>query len=418
MRLRPTPTAVMMLTLASLVPRARADELGRWTSEHVARLRAVTAAVVSPDGSKIAYMLSVPRRPMVDDDGPAWAELHVVTPDKVTRPYVTGEVNVSEVAWTPDGNAMAFLAKRGKDEFKSLYLIPAEGGEARRALAFPADIAGFSFAPDGKRLAFLAVDPEPKAKADLKKKGFSQVVFEEDQRPVKVWIATLGDDASEPKALDLPGSASELHWNPGGDRLALALAPTPSVDDGFTRRKIHIVDSADGRILAKLNNRGKLGKIAWYGVNLGLLYIGAINDHDPAPGRLMFAGENWGKRDWDEPSDNRPDYPGHFTDFFMSDLTTINGLADVGVETRVNGLLAIGPGQKAQDMETGNLILTSASSSANVKTVAFVGQSPSHPGEVILGWKDGGVRLTDSNPWLAKMAFAKQEVVKYKARDG
>ncbi len=38
--------------------------------------------------------------------------------------------------------------------------------------------------------------------------------------------ATPGDADAEHRALDLPGSASSLHWSPVGTRLALALAPT------------------------------------------------------------------------------------------------------------------------------------------------------------------------------------------------
>lgn len=52
--------------------------------------------------------------------------------------------------------------------------------------------------------------------------------------------------------------------------------------------------------------------------------------------------------------------------------------------------------------------------------VAFVGHTPTIPPEVyVMGAVDKEPRrLTDSNPWLKTMAFAKQEVVKYKAKDG
>ena len=60
---------------------------------------------MSPDASQIAYVLAVPRRPLEEDDGASWAELHVVGRDGVSRPFLTGEVNVSEISWTPDGKA-------------------------------------------------------------------------------------------------------------------------------------------------------------------------------------------------------------------------------------------------------------------------------------------------------------------------
>ncbi len=48
------------------------------TAHRVAELRAATAAELSPDGTKIAYVLAVPRKPGVDEDGGSWTELHVV----------------------------------------------------------------------------------------------------------------------------------------------------------------------------------------------------------------------------------------------------------------------------------------------------------------------------------------------------
>ena len=81
----------------SLVSAAAAAEPERLTPRHVAKLRAVSQVAASPDGRHVAYVLSVPRRrPLLDDDGPAWAELHVVGRDGPSRPFVTGEVNVGE----------------------------------------------------------------------------------------------------------------------------------------------------------------------------------------------------------------------------------------------------------------------------------------------------------------------------------
>ena len=411
--LRSTPFALFLgLTLmASLRPVSGAD-LEKFTAHHVAKVRAVTSASISPDGSRIAYVLSVPRKPNVDEDGPAWAELHVVGPDGKSRPFVTGEVNVADPTWTRDGNSILFLAKRGKDEHRSIYKIEAEGGESRRVLSFGSDITGFAIKADGKRVSFLATEPEPKEKQDQKKKGFTQILYEEEQKPVKVWLATI-DDPAAPKAIKLPGSASELRSNPVGEQLAVALAPTPSVDDSFTRRKVHVT-LAGSAGLVRFENPGKLGKVAFSPDGKFVAMISAADEHDPAAGRLIVGSVETGAL-----RDLLPDYPGHVADVAWTDADTVAFVGDEGTGT-VIGTVDV-DGSDLSTASTGELVVTSFSLAWNGASAALIGQSPKHPGELFraeIGDRPRRVRLTDSNPWLAGMEFGPQEEVTFKARDG
>ena len=75
-----------------------------------------------PTASKVAYVLAVPRKPMAEDDGPAWAELHVVGPDRKSRPFVTGEVNVS---------------RRLLDPRRPVDPVPRQAGQGRAPVALP-----------------------------------------------------------------------------------------------------------------------------------------------------------------------------------------------------------------------------------------------------------------------------------------
>src|SRR5215831_6174571 len=103
-----------------LLPLAAGAQDNVFTPQHIAKLRIVTEAVIAPDGSQVAYVLSVPRNIPKEKDGPAWTELHVVDTKGNSTPYITGPVNVGQIAWTPNGKSIAFLAKRDKDEHKSL----------------------------------------------------------------------------------------------------------------------------------------------------------------------------------------------------------------------------------------------------------------------------------------------------------
>src|SRR5690606_27304470 len=92
--------SAIFIVLLVLLPAAAQE---KFTALHVARLRAVTSAQISPDGRHVAYLLSVPRKLPDQKDGTSWTELHVVDPQGNSRPFIAGEVDVSAIQWSPDG---------------------------------------------------------------------------------------------------------------------------------------------------------------------------------------------------------------------------------------------------------------------------------------------------------------------------
>ena len=395
--------------LALLATAARAADT--WTPHHVARLRTVTAVRIAPDGGTVAYTLGVPRRPLVDEDGGQWSELHLVAPDGNPRPFITGEVSVGSIEWMPDGTTLSFLARRGKDTTRCLYAMRTDGGEPRRLLAFDTDIASHSWSPDGTRVAFLARAAAAKEQRDLEKKGFNQEVYEESVPATRVWIATIGSD-TPPRPLDLTGSASTVAWSPSGNRLAVALAPTPLVDDDLMMRRVHVVDVETGAVVANLGNPGKLGEVAWSPDARHVAMISGADINDPAAGRLVVAPAEGGAL-----RDLIPDYAGHVGAFAWKDATTIVFVGDEGVET-VLGEVTLDRARRTL-VPAGGRILSSVDL-ARTGAMAFVGETPRHPREVfVLARGDREPRrLTDSNPWVGDLRLAAQEVVSFTARDG
>lgn len=403
---------MLAICMSSLTQPLAGNEL--FTPDHVAKLRTVIAAEISPDGRSVAYVLNVPRRPFKDEDGPAWTELHVVGSDERSRPYVTGEVNVESIAWTPDGKRISFLAKRGKEKEKALYVIPADGGEARKVLGFDTDITDYSWSPDGKRAAFIAKEKKNKSKEKQEEKGFKQEIYEEEFQPVRVWIATIGDEKEKPRSLDLPGYPSELHWSPVGTQLAMALAPTPLIDDNYMRRKVYIFDADSGAIVSSFQNPGKLGEIAWStdGANLAVISVADLND--PSAGRLLIASPKDGSL-----REVLPNYEGQVESIACEDADGVKFLGSEGVWSTFGEVRRDGTGRKTH-IPSGKMTATRFSLSSDGNSAAIIMDSPTHPGEVFLmrHGDAGPKRVTDSNPWLAEMRFAPQEVVTYKARDG
>src|SRR6185436_16973117 len=58
-------------------------------------------------------------------------------------------------AWSPDGQRIAFVSKRG-DGPPQLYLLPVSGGEAQPVTKLPVGVQSPKWFPDGQRIAFMA----------------------------------------------------------------------------------------------------------------------------------------------------------------------------------------------------------------------------------------------------------------------
>lgn len=402
-----------LLCLAlSCLPLLAAD--GVLTPEHVAKLRYVASVSIAPDGQHIAYVLSVPRKLFEEDDGPAWSELHVVDRAGRSRPFVAGEVSVSRVSWTRDGKSIAFLLKRDGDETRSLYSIPVDGGEARQLFAHKTDVGAYDLNPVNDLLAFVAEAPVPEKEEKLEEAGFDQKVFEEDWRPEKVWTVDLSDPEGEAQEVELAGSAHALRWRPQGDRLAVTTAPTPFVDDGFMNQQIVVIDPSNGETFGGYRPPGKLGPFRWSpdGKRLGL--ITSADRSDPSAGRLAVVDLATGAS-----RALLPDLEAHVTGLAWRNENELIYLADEGTHTRIGSVEADGA-QPAVSVAADAGLVFGGLSLADNGSAAVVLESANHPPEAALVEGPGvrPERLTDSNPWLGEIRLARQETVRFRARDG
>ena len=331
------------------------------------------------------------------------------TADRLLR----GEVNVSQVQWTLDGSRIAYVARRHDDKHSGLYVIPIDGGESTKLFEHDASVSGVSFCPTDGRIAFLAKPKKDARQEDYEDQGFDQEIYEEQLINRSVWITDLEKEAAA-APLDLEGSASFVAWSPNGKKLVVVLAPSPLIDDSYMFKRVHVVDAVTGRIIQSIKNPGKLGAVRWSPDGKRLALISAVDLHDPSEGHLFLA---------DVPGDGEirdlmPDYEGQVESIEWKDADAILWIGSEGQHTKL-ATTTIG-GDVETLIPASAPILADLSLSDDSSRIAVLGHTSRHPAEVMimqLG-EDQPNRITDSNPWLAEMRFAKQEVFQWTARDG
>ena len=121
------------------------------------KLERIGGVSIAPDGTRA--VCSVASYSM--DDNKSQASLWLLGEDgrEPRRLTACGDKD-GAAAWSPRGDAIAFLAKREqegkKDDSAQLYLIAPDGGEARRLSEYGPGIDAFKWFADGKRIAFVA----------------------------------------------------------------------------------------------------------------------------------------------------------------------------------------------------------------------------------------------------------------------
>jgi len=402
-------TTASLAFLAGLVylPVAAADGM---TLEDIARLEQVGQIAVSPDGERIAYIRVIPRDLSNQEDGAAWSELHVVDTDGESRVFIGGEVNVRSIGWLPDSSAIIFLDQRKGDDHTTLYKLPLAGGEARRVASVGTGVQGYSFSPDGDRVALISQEPDPEdLKADHEK-GFTQIIYEEDWKPRRLWLVDIDDPGAEIEPLDVEGSVQRVEWSPAGDRLAVAVTPRQLVDDTLMFQRLRILD-LEGAEVGRIDNPGKLGDWSWSPDGEHIAFIGTETIHDTREGRLMVASGQGGE--W---THLLPDLAGHVWHVDWRSEREIVFISYEGVEARL-GVIEVDGSNEVTLKQRDGLIFDSLSVSDGGRIVLGA-STVDYPREVHALQGDSVERLTVSNDWLKERELARQEVVTYSARDG
>lgn len=396
---------------ASVSLAATAAHARPMTPEDVAKIEALGAFAVSPDGKRIAYTTG--SRPDVtegEDDGGYRGELKIATGPGEARAYLPADISPGQVAFTPDGSMVTFLWAKGDDD-TAVWGVPVAGGTYEKLAAVPGTgVRSYEIAPDGSTIYMLAGPGEDEQRTAEAEGGFDAKVYEEEFRPARMFAAQLGGGLDEaPREIALPGFVSAFDVSPDGTRALVQTAPTPLVDDSYTKMRVNLIDLASGDVTAIVETPGKIGDVEWAGDGSQLSLIAGVDMNDPAATTLHLVDASTGTcRALNAGAAEAA------VDAEWLESGRLAAVIHVGTEARLR--LYDADGSVAQEYDPGELILTRIEAAGG--TLAVSADTPRHPSELFV-WKDGAFeRWTTHNPWLAEIDFGTQRTYTYTAADG
>jgi len=164
--------------------------------------------------------------------------------------------------------------RRGGDE-EQTFLLRSEFGEAAAVTSGKAGVTAFEWSPDGQAIAYLAPDPKSEAQEKKEKEKDDARVVDKDERHARLRLLHLANHES--RALtDSNWEVKELAWFPDGQSIAVIATNRPAADE-FTDR-IYLVSTTDGRMKELLAPRGPVGDLRVSPNGATLSFVGCRED--------------------------------------------------------------------------------------------------------------------------------------------
>ncbi len=250
-------TLPLLLLLTALAPAADAPTFP--TSEDLRHFRSLSSPQLSPDGQNVLLAIS----DSTSDGAKSHLWLVNIAQNTSRQLTYTPEADKSgehAAVWTPDGNAILFLAHRG--EHTQLFRLSMNGGEAKpydlkilppvddstlpdaippatakdaakseteKPEPQPIDVQAFEASPDGKTIALTANDPKTPGEKKQSDAKADATWVDHSRHHTRLYL--LPSDTTNLTPVSIPDEPRHLTWKLDSSKLLVLGAQPNGLDD-------------------------------------------------------------------------------------------------------------------------------------------------------------------------------------------
>ena len=379
-----------------------------WTVDDVMALKGVGDIAISPDGRRIAYVVTERNTAENVTNSDVWI---VAAAGGEARRVTSGPRADRAPQWSNDGSWLAFLSDR-TDRRLQVYGIDPSGGEAWQITRHESAVSSYRLAPDAKRVVYLASASASRAEQDLEKERGKAIVRDSAYSAefTRLWEVVLQSrEPANGRAISPEGlHVTSVVWGPDSRQLAFGAQPQPTLF-AASRGAVYVQSEPGAESRALTTMPGNEQVVGWT-TALGLI--------------IAASGEAQGTENtrlWTVPLTGGD--PVSLTDALDEDAGFVAATArELLVEAAVKTgralfriPLAQGKPSGAPQRVSGERFNSSFRSAGG--TIAFLSETSSEPPEVYASTSTtfSPARLTSTNPQAAEFGHGAQRIVTWKS---
>lgn len=222
-------------------------------AEDVLNLTWALAPDVSPDGTHLLYSVLEKK-----DGRRVYTKWLSKTSKGATPQQVLTEFKgVRSLRWSPNGKLLAFLAiDKNAGNGRQLFVSNSDTTKARRITAMPSGIGNYRWSSDSTTLAFTA-DERPRQSTNI-------VVVGSVVPRMAVWTIDTGIDAKPRRITPEDHHVIDFAWSPSGEQFAVSMARSSLNKVASPPASLKIVRRSDGTTIRVIARNATGGcRIAW-----------------------------------------------------------------------------------------------------------------------------------------------------------
>jgi dipeptidyl aminopeptidase/acylaminoacyl peptidase len=387
------------------------------TIDSLLSLQAVGGPRLSPDGQRVAYLVTSTDWAQDAFVSQLWLrDVQRGTAVQLTR----HDAGVSQVQWSPDGAWLTFVSTRA-DQKPQLFAIAVAGGEPVRLTNAAGGVSSYAWRPDGGAIAFTSTAAAAARRMrDTTLGGFDVVRRDYAMQQLYTIDVAAAVTAPQPGTARTPAGASfsvgAFEWSPDGAHIAFSATTVPDLAFGHTA-DIHVLTLADGRVRPLVTQPGADNDPHWSPDGTQLVFSSAMGEVRTSffrNTRLALVGVSGGTpRAITMSFDEQPGFVGWGA----------AGIYFGGSQKTASHLFVVDPVTTAIRRVSGGdeAMLSGFSLNRDKTAAAFMLASPTALPEVAVAELGGTFTprvLTTTTAQIRDWKLGTREVIRWKSRDG